>query len=261
MMLESISKSSLIMANRCLAQFERRYINGEIILPGISARRGSAVHKAGEVNHIQKIKSKVDMSVSDLQDAARDHYVHLVKEKGVFIPKDFISEKSNLLNDGLNAAVGLTKVYREELAPQIQPVLVEEKILLDVGLDMPISGIIDVYTEDGWLPDLKTADKSKNQAEADNSLDLTFYSGLVHHLTGAWPKKVSLEVLVNTKEPKHQPLETKRGPQEWANLILRVRMLLAQIRTGLFPPCSPDSWWCSHKWCGYWWTCKYVIRR
>jgi len=27
---------------------------------------------------------------------------------------------------------------------------------------------------------------------------------------------------------------------------------LAAIKTGIFPPTNPDSWWCSEKWCGYW---------
>jgi hypothetical protein len=38
---------------------------------------------------------------------------------------------------------------------------VEEKMAMDVGLDLPLQGIIDVFTTDHWLPDLKTADKSK----------------------------------------------------------------------------------------------------
>ena len=67
-------------------------------------------------------------------------------------------------------------------------------------------------------------------------MQLTFYAGLVAHHTGKWPEKISLEILVNHKEPKLQSLLTLRGPEDWANLILRVRLLLAQIRAGLFPP-------------------------
>ena len=35
---------------RCAHQFERRYLRDEIILPGIAARRGSATHKAAQIN-------------------------------------------------------------------------------------------------------------------------------------------------------------------------------------------------------------------
>lgn len=259
-MLDSIHQSHIGMFLRCPAQFERRYIKGEIIPPGIAARRGSAVHKAAEINHVQKINSHNDLPIDSLQDAARDEYVRLVKDEGVFIPKDQLSEKDKLLASGLDATTRLAKLYRESLAPQIQPVLAEEYLSLDVGINLPLAGTIDVLTVDNWLPDMKTADKSKPSGDADNSLQLTFYSGLVAQHIGKWPEKISLEVLVNTKEPKLQSLETKRGPQHWANLLLRVQLMLAQIQTGLFPPCDPGAWICSPRWCGYFWTCRYSIK-
>ena len=82
---------------------------------------------------------------------------------------------------------------------------------LDAGLDLPLQGTIDVLTTDHWLPDLKTADKSKGLKDADYSLQLTFYAGLVAHQTGQWPAKISLEILVNNKEPKLQSLPPPGG--------------------------------------------------
>jgi hypothetical protein len=105
---------------RCPHQFERRYLRGEIIPPGIAARRGSATHKAAQINHEQKLHSQADLPAGDLQDAVRDHYVRLVQEEGVFIPKDQLYEKDTLLAHGLDAAVRLTKLYRHALAPAIQ---------------------------------------------------------------------------------------------------------------------------------------------
>ncbi len=260
-MIESVHQSHLGMFLRCPAQWERRYVNGEIIPPGIAARRGSATHKAAQINHEQKLGSDKDLPVDTLQDAARDEYVRLVKDKGVFIPKDQVSEKDKLLADGLDAATRLTKLYREALAPQIHPVMVEKYLIFDAGLEIPLAGTIDVLTADNWLPDMKTADKSKAAGEADNSLQLTFYSGLVAQEQGKWPEKISLEILVNNKEPKLQSLETKRGPEHWKNLLFRVQLMIAQIKTGLFPPCSPDSWMCSERFCGYYNSCKYSIKR
>ena len=260
-MIHSISKSSLLMFLRCPAQFERRYINEEIIPPGISARRGGAIHKAAQINHEQKLTSREDLPVGDLQDAARDYYVQTVKERGVFIPKERLSEKTALLNEGLNTSIRLTQLYREEVAPTIQPVLVEEKMEIDVGMALPITGILDVYTEDKRLPDFKSADKSPAKGVADKSLELTFYAGLVADKTGEWPEEVSLDYLVNNKTPKYDQQKSKRGPVDWANLLLRVQLMIRQVQTGLFPPCDPSSWICSPTWCGYWQTCKYAIRR
>jgi hypothetical protein len=259
--MEAITQSMLGMFLRCPHQFERRYLRGEIIPPGIAARRGSATHKAAQINHEQKLHSQEDLPVEALQDAARDYYLRLIQGEGVFIPKDQLAEKDTLLARGLDATVRLTQLYRESLAPAIQPLLVEEQLTLDAGLDLPLQGTIDVLTTDHWLPDLKTADKSKGPKEADYSLQLTFYAGLVAHQTGQWPEKISLEVLVNNKEPKLQSLPTTRGPAEWANLLVRIHLMLAQIETGLFPPCDPGAWICSPQWCGYFWTCKYSMKR
>lgn len=260
-MIKSIHQSMLGMFLRCPAQFERRYIQGEIIPPGIAARRGSATHKAAEINHAQKLTTREDLPVDSLQDAARDEYLRLVKNEGVFIPKEQVSEKNKLLAEGLDASTRLTKLYRDDLAPRIQPILAEKYLTVDAGLDLPLAGTIDVLTEENWLPDLKTADKSKMADEADNSLQLTFYSGLIANHIQKWPDRISLEILVNTKEPKLQSLETIRGPEDWKNLLLRVHLMIAQINTGLFPPCDPGAWICSPKWCGYFDSCKYSIKK
>jgi PD-(D/E)XK nuclease superfamily len=254
--MEALTPSMLGMFLRCPHQFERRYLQGDIIPPGIAARRGSATHKAAQLNHEQKLHSQADLPLEDLQDASRDHYLSLIREEGVFIPKDQLPDKDKLLAAGLDTAVRLTTLYRESLAPAIQPLLVEEKLIIDAGLNLPLRGTIDVLTTDHWLPDLKTADKSKCLRDADHSLQLTFYAGLVAHHTGAWPHKVSLEVLVNNKEPKLQSLPTTRGPEDWINLLHRIHLMLAQITTGLFPPCDPTAWQCSPNWCGYFWTCS-----
>lgn len=260
-MIEFLTKSMLGMHSRCQAQFERRYINNEIIPPGIAARQGSGVHKGAEVNHRHKLHSKQDLPLDVIQDAARDHYVYLVKEEGVFIPPDKISEKNKLLAEGLDNTVKLTHLYVNELAPQIHPVLVEERLYLSLPDIIPLNGQLDVYTEENWLPDLKTTSKSKSQREADISLDLTMYAGLAAYHLGKWPERVSLEVLVNAKEPKHQSLESKRGPEDFGILLNRVKVVSAQIKTGLFPPCDPGSWVCSPMWCGYYKSCKYAVRR
>lgn len=244
-----LTKSMLGMFARCPAQFERRYINNEIIPPGIAARQGSAVHKAAEINHVQKIATRTDLDVSDIQDAARDHYVHLVKNEGVFIPSDMLGEKNKILADGLDKTVRLAGLYAKEVAPKINPIMAEERLYKEVpGLEIPLSGQLDVLTEELWLPDLKTSGKSKHQREADVSLDLTMYAGLVAERIGKWPEKVSLEVLINNKTPKHQSLESTRGPEDFAVLVERIKVVWRQIQTGIFPPCSPDSWLCDEYW-------------
>lgn len=260
-MIPFISQTMLNQFLRCPEQFRRRWIEKEIIPPGIAARRGTAVHKAAAVNHLQKIKSGLDLPLVDLQDAARDEYVRIVKEEGVFIPKEQAPGATKLIGEGLDSAVNLTETYHRDLAPQIQPIMAEERQIVDIGLEVELQGTIDVVTMEGWLPDIKTAAKAKTQNEAHNSLQLTFYSGLYYSKYGEWPKKLSLEILVASKEPKLQSLETTRSSEEWQNLLERIQLMLLQINAGLFPPCAPDSWICNPAWCGYYQSCKYSLKR
>ena len=260
-MISFISQSMLGQFLRCPAQFERVWVYGERVPPGIAARRGSGTHKAAEINHLQKIDSGVDLPIADLQDAARDEYVRLIQEEGIFIPREQLSEKNKIMAEGLDDTTRLAKLYGEKLAPSIQPVLVEQRVRMDVGLGVALEGTIDVLTVDNWLPDLKTSGKSKGKSEADLSLQLSLYAALVAHHTGKWPTKISLEVLVNLKEPILQSLPTSRGPHDFAMLMNRIQMMLAQVEAGLFPPCDPGHWMCSPNWCGFYTTCKYAMKR
>lgn len=163
--MQAITQSMLSMFLKCFHQFVRRYLRGEIIPLGIVARRGSAPRKAAQLNHEQKLHAPEYLPLGDLQDAARGHYLQQIKEEGAFIPKDQVSEKERLLAGGMAAAVQLTRLYRQPLAPAIQPLLVEKKFILDTGLTLPLQGTIVVLTAEHWLPDLITADISNGEAD------------------------------------------------------------------------------------------------
>jgi hypothetical protein len=209
--MRKLTQSMVGMFLRCPQQFERRYIKGEIIPPGVAARRGSATHEAIRMNHAHKVHAREDLPVAVLQDAARDEFVRLVKDEGIFMQPSDLPAKDKILNDGLNAAVRLTGLYHDEIAPEIMPVMVEERVEMDAGLPLMLSGGIDCFTADKVLRDFKTSGKPKAVNAADESLQLTFYSGLLHHKTGAWPENISLDVLIDSQVPKYQQLLTKRG--------------------------------------------------
>ena len=149
-MIDSIHQSTLGMWLRCGEQFSRRYLEGEIIPPGVAARRGSAFHKAAEINHRQKIVTREDLPAEDLKDAARDEFVRLVKEEGVYLTKEERPAKARLLNEGLNQAVSACEVYRKDVAPKIVPKEVERRYQDDIGVGLPLVGTVDCVTE-GYL--------------------------------------------------------------------------------------------------------------
>ena len=101
-------------------QFERRYLRGEIIPPGIAARCGSPTHKAAQLNHEQKLHTLEDLNLGRSPGRSpgplrkNDH-----RRRGVYSPGPD-AEKDALLAKGLDAAIRLTTLCRESLAPSIQ---------------------------------------------------------------------------------------------------------------------------------------------
>lgn len=256
--LKHVSPSSLGTHTRCAEQWRRRYINKEVIPPGIAMHRGTGVHKAVELNNRQKVDSWTDLPLDVLEDAARDGVINNVRKQSLLIPPGDGRSFQAIMGEGVDAAVKLVKVYKECAAPSIQPVLVEEKVTMDIGLDVPLLGYLDCFTAAGVVNDTKTSGKSKSQAEIDTSSQLTAYAGMTHQRMGVWPL-VQIDVLVNLKVAKHQRLNSIRGPRDFEIMVSRIDLMLKQIKTGLFPPCDPGSWACSPKWCGYYPTCKYAL--
>ena len=173
-MIKSIHQSSLNMILRCGEQFRRRYLEGEIIPPSVAAGRGTGVHAANKANLLQKIKTRRDLSLADLKDATRDGFVNSFKS-GVFIPKEDLGSKDKLLNEGLEDALRCTKVYQEKVAPIINPIAVEERFEIDIGLPLNLAGIMD-YQEKPIVGDLKTTKMKWPEGRIDVEIQPSLYS-------------------------------------------------------------------------------------
>jgi len=185
-MIDHLSASMLGTWLRCGEQFRRRYIEGERIPPGVSARRGSAVHKAAERNYNHKRLTGRDLPLTDLHDACRDEYVRLIPDEGVFFPPEQLPEKASLLNRSLNQALSATTLFHNQIAPKVVPLEAELWVEGDLGFGLPVVGILDLVEPEGRLCDLKIMDR-KGQDWADRELQPTFYCALWHARTGSWP--------------------------------------------------------------------------
>jgi hypothetical protein len=252
----AIHQSSLNTALRCGEQFRRRYIEGHIIPPGIAAGRGTGVHKANEINLKQKVVTKKDLPVSDLQDAARDGFKYAFRN-GVYLPKEEEAEKNKLLNEGLNDCLRLTKLYRNEVAPQVQPIAIEEPFSIDVGLPLLLDGRID-YQEDKTVHDLKSTGKSWSKDQIQKEIQPVFYSFVHEHERGVRPRFIYHILVALKTQEKLQEQEIIPTDNHYRALFAKLQMFCKMIQTGTFLPANPSSWWCTEKWCGYWHTCPYV---
>ena len=259
--IKHLSPSSVDTFFRCGEQWKRRYVDGDKRPPGIAAHIGSGVHGAAEHNHLQKIQTRRDEPLDVLQDKARDSFLSRFEE-GVHIGPDDDASPAKLRTDGIDAATKLTKLYRDQAAPNIWPYLVEEKVYLELdSLPIPVLGILDLATEDGSVLDLKTTGRKWSQAQADHNTAMSVYPTLYQALTGEYPARLGFEVFVNKKSPEHQQLSVFKTSEDFDLFVHRAQIALDMIALGIFPPAQPGAWNCSSRFCGYWDDCPHIPQR
>ena len=257
-MISHLSVSQLDMFTRCGEQWRRRYLDEEVIPPGIAARVGSGVHKAAEINFKSKMQTGEDMPLDAVQDAAAEAYDKALAE-GVFFAPDEVPGAKIAMAQGKDDAVSLATLFRRELAPAIMPALVEHRVMLEIpGVALPVVMILDCYTVDRKLRDLKTSGRKWADDKAHTSPQPTVYREGIKQETGEYPEELLFDVLVSTKTPGLQTLTTRRNEQDTAILARKFQIMCASIGAGIFPPAQPDHWCCSMKFCGYFFTCPHI---
>lgn len=257
-MITHLSVSQLDMFQRCGEQWRRRYLDEEVIPPGIAARVGTGVHKAAERNFKGKMESGEDMPLDAFQDCAAEAYDNALKD-GVFFAPDEVPGARAAMAEGKDKVVSLATLFRNELAPFINPALVEYKTTIGLpGVDLPVMAILDLYTQDKALRDLKTSSKKWAEDKAHTSPQPTVYREAVKEATGEYPASLIFDVLVSNKTPVLQTIPTTRTDEDLAILARQFELMLAAVRAGIFMPAERDSWACSMKYCGYFFTCPHI---
>jgi hypothetical protein len=260
-MIEAIHQSMLNMALRCGEQFRRRYLENEVIPPGIAAGRGTGLHHANKVNLRQKIMTGVDLPIGDLKDAARDGFINSFKN-GVYIPKDKLPEKEKLINDGLEDSIRCTEVYLENIAPEIKPKAVEEPFKIDIGLELPLAGTIDIEQE-SKVDDLKTSAKKWAEGQIEKEIQPVLYS-LAHEKITSKRPLFKYHIMIarrgkdgNATSAGYDSQSIMCTDDHYSALISKMVVFIEMIKKGVFPPANPSSWWCDKSWCGYFYTCPF----
>jgi hypothetical protein len=254
-----ISPTQLDMLSRCGEQYRRRYIEGEVIPPGIAAHVGSGFHSGAEVNFRQKIETREDLPVADIVDAAVEGFKTRAAGGYMLTQGEVERGAGNVLGEATDLVARLATLHAKEQAPDYQPIAVEEGSRLVLpSASHDLVGIIDLVDENHDVIDLKTAGRAPSQRDADGSIQLTVYAALHRAKYSRLPRWTSLDAAVKTKEPKRVKIESARGEGAIVALANRINAALAVIAAGTFLPASPGDWCCSPEWCGYWHSCPYV---
>lgn len=249
-----LSASSVTTFLRCGQQWAYAYVAGIKAPPSLRAIRGIAAHAAVEVDMRQKIASKVDIPINDMLDAY-DTSWQAEAINGYTVIND---EKPGEVKD---KGYELVSLYRETVAPGIQPVLVEEPIQFAIN-GQAYSGQIDIGEEIdvdlGWGPPEKRLvirdTKTTGRTPPDDGgylLNMTGYAIAQRQATGRTEADTVLDYLIATKEPKYKEIRmggpiTDAQIAQFAGIVGQVS---AAINAGRFVPNGLVSGACG--WCGY----------
>jgi len=225
-----------------------------------AATKGTACHKAREKNFTAKIQTHQDLPLVDCQDAARD-CVNLESQTGEFLKDpDLDMSVKDAAGVVIDRAIGLVTMDHKDLYPSIQPDRVEQLIVAELPeYDFDLQGKLDL-TVPGKVVDLKTSGRKWSEDKPYESNQPATYGILYRADQGVWPTGFRYDILVDTKTPQTQVFEIQVSPERYQGVIDRYSTLVKMIEVGLFPPCTPSSWKCGPKFCGYYPTCKYAKR-
>lgn len=269
-----LSNSQIGLYLKCGRAYEFRYVLGAST-PGNSAMaQGSAVHQAADVLHKSMIAA-APISVSDIKDAYADaHAKHFDPAHELVI-----AEEDADLGAVKDRGMTLVEVYRSaalgqyvphvkkgeaaQPAPRPLAVVASERVLRTTVAPKDITGepvhepvpmmmILDIE-EPHAVRDLKVRKKLPVVSEASNSLQLALYS------EGVSKPSVSLDVLIKpsaTLPTRYVRYETEVTDAARNHATTIVAEVADDIRAGRFRMTSPENWWCSEAWCGYWRACR-----
>lgn len=258
-----LSVSQLVTVQRCGVQYEFRYVKGMRMPPGAAMIRGTGVHKGAEHNYRQKVKSRADLPLDEVVDAAVQSVRDSFRGGVLFTPEEASVGPARVRDDTIDVAARLMRLHQEKVSPTVQPAMVERKITMAVEpaeMSRDLVGVLDMVTEGGHLPDLKTSSRVPSQDDVDSDQQLTMGALLYRALTGKEEAGVGLTTLVPAAPGKERvDIKTSRRDLEDVEVLVRRLKRAAQvIDAGVFLPTNPRNWWCSASWCGYWPVCPFV---
>lgn len=256
-----VSPSQLEMLSRCGEQYRRRYIEREIIPPGIAMLKGTGLHAGAAANMRQKIDTHVDLPAAEVADIAVAALESELSRSGCSFSEDEVSAGADkVLGQAKDATALLASAHVRLQAPEYQPLVVERRFRIVLpSSSHDIVGVVDMIPDTLRAVDFKTSRRRKSQADVNESVQLTTYAAAAVALTGQPAVGVRLDTLVhNSSGVSRQTLDADRGTDHYRSLAARASTAIAAVQSGVFVPASPGAWWCSQRWCGYWSSCPYV---
>jgi PD-(D/E)XK nuclease superfamily protein len=242
-----LSASSVATFLRCEQQWYYAYVEKLRRPPSIRQAIGLAAHSSIEHNMTQKIQSRTDEPLDVALDIFSDEYDSLTQDT---------EEPEEDPVKGKDSGLRTLTVHHKQVAPLIQPIMVEQAVMFDIE-NVPYSGYIDLVDDRLRIRDSKFVGRKPSGVGTQYITNMTGYAIGYRQLTGKTESEVVLDFHVRTKKPYHLPVASG-GPIEDSairSFARIVRMVASRIKAGVFLPTGLSHQACG--WCGYREICPY----
>lgn len=241
-----ITQSFLNMFADCAYAAVRRYVNGEILPPGVAALQGTATDAAVTLGCHSVIKTGIDASISDKMEMAAVTFDSR-KEEHDIQPEDNLG----LLKD---QTIGLVKLHHREVAPKLLPISTQESIVLKRD-NYDLAGTIDIVEKDHRLADTKTSRIRYPDDAVQTKLQPALYATLYDEKYKTESQSFRFDVLVKNRLPIYQKVEAKVSKESKMllhyTILSTIQELQIGLKTGIYRLAAPGHWRCQAKWCAY----------
>jgi hypothetical protein len=249
------SPSQITQFEKCPKAFEYQYLK-KYNLANAWQIRGRANHKALEHNFRQKIETGVDLRVDDCLEVfhaeVRQAFSPMAREEIVL----FEGQSEDRIRKEGEAAL---RVYFTEIAPTIQPLMVEEPMEMTLPSGLRLRGKLDLVDDHMRIRDAKFPTDKMHGDTLHYQDQPPIYGALFHARVGRYPEFVFDVVRSGrAKEPLPQaqpPLSLQVTEALVRARLVDVELVDAQINAGFYPrrPSEQNCNKCVFKH-ACWWT-------
>ena len=249
--METISASQVVTYLLCPLKYRFQYVD-KVPKPWRAAPLafGTSVHAAIEWFHRERIAGRTPDPEAVQSIFAADWYAQNL-EPLVFKEKE---SPEGLADMGRK----MLQTYVQQALGDAPPLAVEESFEVDLAdpqtgelFDLTLRGRIDLLEEGETLVDIKTAGRSFESRGLERHLQLSTYA-LVFLLRNHRIPRLRLDVLLKTKAPRLDRMETARTVEDLAWTAHLIRRVAGSIASGHFHP-NP-GWICGE--CEYFAHCQ-----
>jgi hypothetical protein len=225
---------------------------------GVGAAIGTAVHKAAAVVLDEKARRGALPPASVAEDCAAGEVTEAVS-RGV----QFDGQRGPTYNrdDALKQATRMARAYHSVIAPQVQPILIEERLEAEVATGLILSGQPDVVArEPGQIRDLKSGIRNGNHNAQIGAYSLLARSHGLDIETAAVDFIGRAAMSKPQPDPVSKPVPVAIAENAAAQIVRKMAADLRVFQQGdeqrRLPPgdpwaftANPQSNLCSARWC------------